>query len=103
MNCCRLILFAQLRADCRHLIPIRGNDTNTEIPFTLQVRKDFRLYYINLPLIQVPPGMITGCRTVHTENTGLIMILGHDYQFALIKLLITESYDFWMTTIMLPQ
>ena len=94
---------AQLRLDCRHLIPVRRNDANTPIPLSFQAGKDLLSNHINLSLIQMSTGVVAGRCPVHGQHIRLFMVLRHDDELSAIEFLVAEIDDLGMTAVMFPQ
>ena len=84
------ISISQLPADGCYLISIwRDNADALEI-LLMQPRKHLLLDDIDLALIEMTAGMVTGSRPVHCQHIRLIVIFGHDDQLPVVKLLVAE-------------
>ena len=97
------ISISQLPADGCYLISIwRDNADALEI-LLMQPRKHLLLDDIDLALIEMTAGMVTGSRPVHCQHIRLIVIFGHDDQLPVVKLLVAEVDDFWVAAVVFPQ
>ena len=69
----------------------------------MQPRKHLLLDDIDLALIEMTAGMVTGSRPVHCQHIRLIVILRHNDQLPIVKLLIAEVDDFRMAAVVFTQ
>ena len=98
-----LISISQLLADGCHLIPIWRDNTDALEILLMQPRKHLLLDDIDLALVEMPTGVITGNRPVHGQYIRLIMILRHNDQLPVVELLVAEVDDFWVAAVVFPQ
>ncbi len=61
------------------------------------------MYDIDLTLIHMAAGVIPRNRAEKRQRIRLMMIFGHDDQFAVIKLLIAKMNNFRVAAVVLPQ
>lgn len=59
----------------------------------MQPRKHLLLDDIDLALVEMPTGVITGNRPVHGQHIRLIMVFCHNDQLSVVELLIAEIDD----------
>ena len=88
-----LISISQLLADGCHLIPIWRDNTDALEILLMQPRKHLLLDDIDLALIEMSTGVITGNRPVHGQHIRLIMVFCHNDQLSVVELLIAEIDD----------
>ena len=69
----------------------------------MQPRKHLLLDDIDLALVEMPTGVITGNRPVHGQYIRLIMVFCHNDQLSMVELLIAEVDDFGVATVVFPQ
>ena len=98
-----LQFLAQLRLDCRHLIPVRRDDANTPIPLSFQTGKDLLPNHIDLPLVQMASGVVPRHRPIHGHDIRFFMVLRHDDELPTIEFLIAEIDDLGMAAVVFPQ
>ena len=103
MDGVHLISISQLLADGCHLIPIRRNNADALEILLMQPRKHLLLDDIDLALIEMTAGMVTGRRPLHCQHIRLIVILRHNDQLPIVKLLIAEVDDFRMAAVVFTQ
>ena len=103
MDGVHLISISQLLADGCHLIPIRRNNADALEILLMQPRKHLLLDDIDLALVEMPTGVITGNRPVHGQYIWLIMVFCHNDQLSVVELLIAEIDDLRVTAVVFPQ
>ena len=103
MDGVHLISISQLLANGCHLVPIwRDNADALEI-LLMQPRKYLLLDDIDLALVEMPTGVITGNRPVHGQYIRLIMVFCHNNQLSVVELLIAEIDDLRMAAVVFTQ
>ena len=103
MDGVHLVSVTQLLANGCHLIPIWRDNTDALEILLMQPRKHLLLDDINLALVEMPTGVITGNRPVHGQHTRLIMVFCHNDQLPMVELLVAEVDDLRVAAIVLPQ
>ena len=103
MDGVHLISISQLLADGCHLIPIWRDNTDALEILLMQPRKHLLLDDIDLALVEMPTGVITGNRPVHGQHIRLIMVFCHNDQLSVVELLIAEIDDLRVTAVVFPQ
>ena len=85
-----------------HLIPVRRNYAGLAL-IRYVFRNDFLPDYINLSLAVTAPGVISLDRSDGCKYVLLPLVLCHDCQFSMVKLLIAEINNFRMASVVFPE